>query len=184
LALADASDTRLAIIAATCAITFLLSIATIILSWRQPLMDHQPMPVMIKVSFAIFVIALLMAGGQMIFKSNVMPWPVDSRSCVVFGWIFLGAAAGFLYALIFPFWPFAKEQLYGFLVYDIVLIIPYIQHFPNVRPGYQNSLTVYTGVLIFSGALAVYYLLVHRTPGTNNKNPLNAYHVQKLSGGD
>jgi hypothetical protein len=45
----------------------------------------------------------------------------------------------------------------GFLAYDLVLIIPFLQHFANVRPEMLLSLTIYTAVVSYSGLL----LFVH-----------------------
>jgi hypothetical protein len=50
----------------------------------------------------------------------------------------------------------------GFLAYDLVLIMPFLQHFSDVLPEQRASLIVYTTVLVLSAGLAVYYLFIHR----------------------
>ena len=60
-----------------------------------------------------------------------------------------------------PRWANAAGQLLGFLVYDLVLLGPFLRHFGVVAPAHRASLTVYTAVLLVSAALAVYYLFIH-----------------------
>jgi hypothetical protein len=81
---------------------------------------------------------------------------------VLYGWIFLGAACYFLYALINPKWANAQGQLLGFLAYDVVLIAPFLNHFTTVDPRLWINLVIYTGVIIYSGLLAAYYLLLNK----------------------
>jgi hypothetical protein len=52
----------------------------------------------------------------------------------------------------------ATGQLLGFLVYDAVLIGPFLTRFPNVEPEYRLSLIIYTVVIVYSGVLAAFYL--------------------------
>ena len=75
--------------------------------------------------------------------------------------MFLGAALYFIYALIRPSWLNAAGQLAGFLAYDAVLIVPFLTRLPTVSPENQVGLTIYTGVVIYSGLLAIYYLFIH-----------------------
>ncbi|HLW02307.1 MAG TPA: hypothetical protein VKT82_26865 [Ktedonobacterales bacterium] len=46
------------------------------------------------------------------------------------------------------------------LGYGLVLIVPFLRHFANVSPGHTISLVVYVIVLVYSGALAIYYLFL------------------------
>ena len=66
-------------------------------------------------------------------------------------------------ALRSPRWHSARGQLLGFLAYDLILIGPFLAHFNTVNPVHRLSLTIYTLVLVYSGALAVYYLFVNKT---------------------
>ena len=54
-------------------------------------------------------------------------------------------------------------QLLGFLAYDLILIVPFIGHFTTVTSDHLLSLSIYVAVLVYSGALAVYYLFVNKT---------------------
>jgi hypothetical protein len=40
-------------------------------------------------------------------------------------------------------------------------IAPFIRHFAGVQPGHTLSLVTYVIVIVYSGALAVYYLFIH-----------------------
>ena len=68
----------------------------------------------------------------------------------------------FLYGLSIPRWHNACGQLWSFLAYDIVLIVPFLLHFITVSPARLPSLIVNTIILVFSGALALYYLLIKK----------------------
>jgi len=126
--------------------------------------NAQPTPGFVRISYVIFILVLLAVGAALILKiPNTFPWPLKPESSVVFGWMFVGDAFYFLYALLYPGWPNARAQLWSFLAYDLVLIGPFIGHFSNVKPESRNSLIVYTAVLVYSGLLAIYYLFLHRT---------------------
>lgn len=131
-------------------------------SVRIPIRDRRPMPRLVRWSFIVFVIALIITGGQMVLKTpNIMPWSITREAGVIYGWFFLGAAAYFSYALLRPSWANTAGQLAGFLAYDLVLIVPFLQRLPNVEPRWQISLIIYTLVVSYSGLLAIYYLFVH-----------------------
>ena len=127
-----------------------------------PITDPRPCPPLVRISFAVFVVALILVGGAMVLKQpNIIPWRITPDGSVVIGWMFLGAAAYFLYALARPSWHNAGGQLAGFLAYDIVLIIPFLQRLPTVAEEFRLSLIVYTIVVTYSGLLAAYYLFLH-----------------------
>jgi hypothetical protein len=131
-------------------------------SRRLRIRDRRPMPRPVRVSFWVFTAALVAAGVALLARvPNVFPWPLDPRSSAIFGWIFLGAAAYFAFAALRPRWHDARGQLLGFLAYDLVLIGPFLAHFGEVRPEHVTSLVIYVAVLLYSGALAVFYLWVH-----------------------
>ncbi len=131
-------------------------------SWRIPFQDKRPTPLPVRISFGIFAVVLLVVGGSLALqRPNIFPWPLSPETSTIYGWIFLGAMCYFIYALIFPLWGNACGQLLGFLAYDLVLIQPFLAHFQTVKPELRDNLIVYTGVLIYSGLLAVYYLFVN-----------------------
>jgi hypothetical protein len=130
---------------------------------KLPMNDQRPIPLPVRLSFGFFVLALLIAGGALIFKTNnIFPWNINAEVRVIYGWIFLGAMCYFLFALLRPHWGNAQGQLLGFLAYDLVLIVPFVQHFSTVSNQQRLSLTIYVGVLIYSGIVAFYYLFINR----------------------
>ncbi len=129
-------------------------------SVRIPLKETRPMPKPVKVSFWIFIASLFAAGGSLILGAPIFPWKLNPDSSVVFGCIFLGDAFYFLYGMFRPNWHNALGQLLSFLVYDLVLIFPFVGLISTVESDHLVSLVVYIVVLIYSAGLAVYYLFV------------------------
>jgi hypothetical protein len=90
-----------------------------------------------------------------------MPWPISTNESVVYGWMFLGAAAYFAYALVYPAWGNTGGQLAGFLAYDLVLIFPFIARLgSNIPPQFVVGHIIYIVVVTYSGLLAIYYLFI------------------------
>jgi hypothetical protein len=116
---------------------------------------------LVRISFGIFIASLFLAGGALIFRAPIFPWLLNPDTSVVFGCIFLGDAFYFLYGLLRPRWHNAMGQLLSFLAYDLVLIVPYLKLFQTVKPEHLLNLGVYVAVLLYSGAIAVYYLFIH-----------------------
>ena len=135
--------------------------ASFLWSRRLPFTDPRPTPALVRISFGVFIASLFLAGGALLFQAPIFPWALDPDSSVIFGCIFIGDAFYFLYALLRPRWQNAFGQLLSFLAYDLVLIGPFLALFPTVKSEHQINLIVYTAVLIYSSALAVYYLFLH-----------------------
>lgn len=139
------------------------SIVVYLLGRNMPSPDKRPLPMPVRVSFYIFIVALILVGGGLILKMpNIMPWNISIEASVVYGWIFLGASAYFIFAVLNPRWENAAGQLIGFLAYDIVLILPFINHFSAVAPEHLVNLIIYMAVIVFSAILAIYYLLINK----------------------
>ena len=137
-------------------------IAIFFWSRRIPFQQTQPTPRPIRIAFGVFIVALLLLGGALVLKTQgIMPWSLTNDASILYGWFFIGAAVYFVYGLIHPVWGNAGGQLSGFLVYDLVLIVPFLLHFSNVRPSLILNLVIYIVVLVSSGVLALYYLFVH-----------------------
>ncbi|MBE0672097.1 MAG: hypothetical protein IH588_16075 [Anaerolineales bacterium] len=137
------------------------SLAAFFWSLNIPLKETRPMPKPVKVSFWIFIASLFAAGGALILKAPIFPWALNPDSSVIFGCIFLGDAFYFLYGIFRPNWHNALGQLLSFLVYDLVLIVPFIGLLNTVPPERYINLLVYIAVLIYSAGLAVYYLFIN-----------------------
>jgi hypothetical protein len=138
----------------------IVSGAAFLWSRRIPLSDSRPTPKLVRVSFGIFIVSLVLAGCALIFRLPIFPWALNPDSSVIFGCIFLGDAFYFLYGLLYPRWHNALGQLLSFLAYDLVLIVPFLLLFNTVQPGYLLNLVLYVSVLLYSGAIAVYFLFI------------------------
>lgn len=167
------SNNTLTTFGLVCIVQVVIGLALLAWSLRRPVRDRQPIPRLVRLSFVIFVAALIIAGGQMVLKNtHIMPWQISTDATIVYGWMFLGAAAYFAYGLLRPGWYNTGGQLAGFLAYDLVLIIPFLQRLPTVAPELRINLIVYISVLVLSGLLAIYYLFLH--PGTRFRRPARA----------
>jgi hypothetical protein len=128
---------------------------------RLPLVDPTPLPGVVRFSYALFTAILVVVGIALIRQTpNIMPWPLQPETSVLIGFIFFGDAFYFLYAVMRPYWESGRAQLWSFLFYDLVLIGPFLAHLNHVRPDLRDNLLVYIAVLLYSGALAVYYLFI------------------------
>lgn len=137
-------------------------IALFLWSRRIPFHQTLPTPRPVRIAFGVFIIALLLLGGALVLKTdNIMPWSLTDDASLLYGWFFIGAAVYFIYGLLHPVWGNAGGQLSGFLAYDLVLIMPFLLHFSNVRPNLVLNLIIYIAVLVLSGILALYYLFIN-----------------------
>jgi hypothetical protein len=135
-----------------------------LLAWsvRLPLDRSRPMPGLVRWSFVVFIVALVIVGVRLILRHpNVIPWTITPELSVVIGVIFFGAAVYFAYGLLRPSWANSGGQLAGFLAYDVVLIVPFLQRLPTVAPEHRLGLIIYTAVVTYSGLLAAYFLFLH-----------------------
>jgi hypothetical protein len=131
-------------------------------SWSRRLLwrNRREMPPLVRGSFAVLAAILIAAGTALVFKADIFPWDLGSETSVIFGLIYLGAAVFFIYGYLQPYWSNAAPQLIGFLAYDIVLIGPFVDRFDEVSGRQLLSLSIYTAVLVLSGALAFHYMFV------------------------
>jgi hypothetical protein len=157
--------------------------ATFAWSRKFTLRDTRPMPLPVRVSFGLFAVVLAGAATALILQApHIFPWPLPKEASVLYGWIFAGAAVYFAHGVLRPSWANACGQLVGFLIYDLILIGPFAAHFATVLPDHRPSLIVYTCVLVYSGALAAYYLFVDRATrlwgGRSDRAPIASAPVE------
>lgn len=138
--------------------------------WRDP----RPSPPLVRWSFGVFVVLLLLVSASLLARRSVLPWPVTDAQSTAIGLMFLGAAAYFVYGLVQPRSANAGGQLAGFLAYDLVLIGPFLDRLPGVAPEFRTELIVYTAVVVYSACLAVWYLLAARERPAAEVAPLPA----------
>jgi len=147
-----------------CIFGVLFGLSLLFWSIRIPVDSTLPMPSLVRWSFVIFIITLLVVSTRLILRvPNVIPWKITPELSVVIGWMFVGAAVYFVYALLRPSWLNAAGQLVGFLAYDVVLIAPFLTRLSSTAPEHQLGLIIYTAVIIYSGLLAIYYLFIDRS---------------------
>jgi hypothetical protein len=131
--------------------------------WQECFSARRPMPLPVRISLGVFMAVLLLVGSAILLHvPNVFAWTLNPASSALVGCFFLGSSCYFLYGLIFPCWHTACGQLWSFLAYDIVLIVPFLVQFATVSSEQRPSLIVNTIFLVYSGALAIYYLLVKK----------------------
>ena len=132
-----------------------------------------PVPALVRGSCLIFTVVLAGVGVALIAGvEGVMPWPLEPPTRGVFGWIFLGDALYFAYAVARPRWSSARAQLWSFLGYNAVLLPPLLAHLPDVAPALRDNLVVYLAILVYSSLLAVRYLIIDpRTRGWGRPAP-------------
>ena len=175
LLLRQAGDQQLFTRALVCAVGALVSLLLVLWFRRSPLRESRPMPLTVRISFVVFIAVLVLAGvGILVRLPNVFGWRLHPTTAALLGWFFLGAACYFLYGLVHSGWQMACGQLWAFLAYDLVLIVPYLMHFALVRPEQMPSLLINTLVLVYSAALAIYYLLVKQLMQSWRKRSQNA----------
>ena len=146
-----------------CALGALFGLGLLLWSRRFPMPATPRMPGLVRWSFVVFIIALLIVSTRLILKTpNVIPWKITPELSVVIGWMFLGAAAYFIFSLVRPSWANSGGQLAGFLAYDVVLIWPFLQRLPTVAPEQRVGLIIYTAVVAYSGLLAFYFLFLNK----------------------
>jgi len=146
--------------AAACPLIALGAVGLLAWARGKPFADPRPVPRLVSRSFVLFIVVLVGAGATLVLRRpNIMPWPLDRNTSVMVGTIFLADATYFAYGLFKPAWSNARGQLLAFLVYDLVLIVPLLRHFEAVKPESLVNLVLYTAVVVYSGALAAYYLV-------------------------
>ena len=156
-------DPKMTVYGIACVIGALFGLGLFLWSVRIPIDRTLPMPGLVRWSFIVFIVALLIVGGRLVFRvPDTIPWKITPDLSVVMGSMFLGAAIYFAYGLLRPSWLNAAGQLIGFLAYDVVLIVPFLVRLPTTPPDNKLGLTIYTVVVIYSGLLAIYYLLLRK----------------------
>lgn len=140
-----------------------LAVVVLWASRKFPLKNKTMLSPVLRFIFGFVCIALLISGYELLTKSpTIFPWPLSAETSVVYGWAFWGALGYFLYGLLQPYWVYAAGPLLGLLVYDLVLIFPYIAHLNAVTPDHRTSLIIFMAFIIFSGIVAIYYCFINQ----------------------
>jgi len=147
--------------AIACSFLALGSILLFLIGGKYPRSDKLP-PRLVRNSFLVFAIALFAATVMLLARAPVVfPWPLKPDSSTMFGFLFLASAIYFFDGWLRPSIANSYGQLIGFLVYDLILIPPYLRHWEKTTGGYRVSLVIYLIVLVWSAALAIWFLVKH-----------------------
>jgi hypothetical protein len=142
-----------------CSLLSFGSILLFIIGGQYPRTRTQPSPQIVRQSFLVFSIALFIATAMLLGRAPVVfPWPLKPDSSTMFGFLFLASAMYFFDGWLRPSLTNSYGQLIGFLVYDLVLIPPYLRHWEKAVGGFRVSLVIYLIVLFWSAALAMWFL--------------------------
>lgn len=141
---------------------FAVTGALLFFSMRRYTQDSQQTPRIVRLAFIVEVLVLAGAGILLILKvPNTLPWNLSPESSVLYGWVFLGLAFYYLYAVLNPQWIHALGPLLGFLVYDLVLFSPLFARFGDLQPEHVRGQVAASFIIIFSAVLGIYYLFVN-----------------------
>lgn len=149
--------------ALVCGLLTLGALVLFLLARQYPRSDSQPTPAFARYSFLIFAVALFAATLLLLLRAPVVfPWRLNPDSSVMFGFLFLASAIYFFDGWLRPSLANAYGQLIGFLVYDLILIPPYLQHWPKTEGGFRISLAIFLLVLFWSAGLALWLFWKYR----------------------
>lgn len=155
-------------------------LALFYLGGRVPWRDTRPVHKFVRISFLLFALALFTATTLLLVRAPIVfPWKLNPDSSVIFGFLFLASACYFFDGWLRPGAANARGQLLGFFVYDLVLIPPYVQHWPKTKGGFRISLIIYLTILFWSAALAVWFWLSDRAKKTGDGS---AVHSDRAAG--
>jgi hypothetical protein len=141
------------------ALAFLGIIYVFIKSNRGYLRDDNSVSPVIRWAFLLFSILLFFFGlGLVLNKPHIFPLALAPDMQDIYGWFFLGSCAYFFYGFLKPSRYNVTGPMLSFLVYDLLLIPPYLQYTADVPPELQTSLTIYLSVLFVSALFSFYYL--------------------------
>jgi hypothetical protein len=163
------TDPRLPAAALVCTGAAVVTAGAALWLRRFRMRDVRPLHRAVRLSFAAFALLLGVVGAAVLLRvPNVFPLTLHPAPAALVGCSFLGSAAYFLYSVAFPDWHNAYAPLWGFLAYDLLLIVPFVLRLGSTDSAHLPALVVNIAVLVYSGALAVYYLLIAkatRVPG-------------------
>jgi len=141
------------------------NIGLVVWGRRHTIRDTRPLPRLAHLSFIVFALVLIGAGGILVLRINdrIIPWSLQPDTAVLMGWIYLGNAVYFIYSLLHSYWGLAVGPLLSFLTYDLVLLPRLINHFGDpLESDQQIYLAIYNAILIYSALLALYYLFIRK----------------------
>lgn len=159
------------------ALAAVLGLALLAWALRQALHDARRTPPALRVACAVFGALLVAVGARLVLHAQVFPWVLQPGTARMFGTVFLGAGAYFLFGAAQRRWAHAAALMWGLLAYDLTLLLPYARMLGGDAGGTAppddygdagalnvSNLVVYLAALGLSTLMALYVLLLH--PGT------------------
>jgi len=144
--------------AVVCGFLAIGAFALFVIGAKDERRDVRPSPLIVRTSFLVFSAALFAATAMLLLRRPIIfPWALRPDSSVMFGFLFLASAIYFFDGWLRPSAANSFGQLLGFLVYDIVLIPPFLRHWSRAFGGFRISLVIYLIVLFWSAALAIWF---------------------------
>lgn len=138
----------------------LIGLLVLVTSLNAPAGETRRPPIAVILSCWVFAAALLIAAVMLVLRyPHVFPWPLSPDTSSLYGWMFFALSANHAYVAWRGTRSDAIVSLIAFLVYDLILIGPFVAHFGAVKPEHLPSLVIYVAVLVYSGVLSVVYLL-------------------------
>ena len=140
----------------------LLSGVVVALLYRRPSAGDRDIPGPIRWAFLVFSAILLPVGVAMVLGApHVYPVTLSPDMIVIYGCFFLGSFGYYFYGFLKPSLFNATGHMLAFLIYDLMLIPPFVAYWPVVAPEFKTSLLVYLIILVASAVFCAYYLLVN-----------------------
>jgi hypothetical protein len=126
----------------------------------------------IRWAFLLFASILLPVGIAMVFQMpGIFPVAISPDMTAVYGWFFLGSFAYYFSGFLRPDLHQSRAQMLSFVVYDVLLLPPFLVYWHTVPSEYVPSLAVYAAVLVGSALYCGYFLFAHprtRITGTDH----------------
>ncbi|GIW08812.1 MAG: hypothetical protein KatS3mg060_3617 [Dehalococcoidia bacterium] len=136
-----------------------------------PEREQQATPSAVLWFFAISSIMLVVPGVAALLGTDLMPSPQPIETLRLYGAIYAGAGAFFLWGIARPTWSNARLVLIAFLVYDALrlTVLPEILPRMLANPaGTRTASWIYWGAVIASALFCVVFLMMatlHRRRG-------------------
>jgi hypothetical protein len=128
-----------------------------------PLLDQRPTPRPVLLAFAVIAVLLIVPGGLSMLGIDAMPFPQRPGNLGMYGAIYVGSGAFFVWALARPVWSNAKPQLLAFLVYDLVrlpVVLPGVPRMLADPSAFRLSAWIYDIAVFSSLILTLVYLVI------------------------
>ncbi len=104
-----------------------LSLWFLFLGWKLPKRKSLRLPFTTQLLFALILTTLIMKGIFLVIPlPGFFPWLLTPQLSVIYGWFLIGSCFFIAWSLFSPIWENAYPLLYAILVYDALMIGPYL----------------------------------------------------------